>query len=74
MCVYVCVCVCVCVCVEGVGGQGRWDGGGGCGIVELCVGNNVVRFFSLLYIAAFRIVHVHSFLCVSLVVTHVLFS
>ena len=39
-------------------------GGGGGGIVELKVGDTVMRLFSLLYIAASYKVHVDSFSCV----------
>ena len=47
----------------------HWGGGGGGGgIVKLWVGNNVMRLFSFLYIAASHMVHVHYFSCVLLVV------
>ena len=44
--------MCVCVCVCGVCGRGVEDGG--LGGVELWVGNNVMRFFTFLHIAASR--------------------
>ena len=65
-----CVCVVVVVGGGGSGGIGKWGGGGGAGsswIAELWMGNNVMRLFSLLYIAAFHTVHVHYFPCVALV-------
>ena len=41
--------------------------------MELQVGNNVMRLFSLLYIAASHTVHGHYFSCVLLVVIYILY-
>ena len=41
--------------------------------MELQVGNNVMRLFSLLYIAASHTVHVHYFSCVLLVVIYIFY-
>ena len=39
--------------------------------VKLCVGNNVTRLFSFLYIAASHTVHVHFCVCVYIVSCHI---
>ena len=58
--VRVCVRVCVCVCVRGGGGGTVAGRGGG-----LWVGNNIMKLFSLLYIAAYHTARTLFFLCIS---------